>query len=264
MPWIAFIDGGARGNPGPAGVGVHITDASGQVTVAAGLFLGHATNNQAEYRGLLAALDLLTRAGASDVEIRSDSELLVRQMQGKYKVKAPGLIELYQQARSMSRRFASFGIRHIPREQNNHADDLANKAMDRAGNVVVVDRLGLAKDIVAADASSLFETSNASSRRKPSDGAAGRSESAGESVVEMRVIRGPRQGVCAGRLKQGQTFRFGGTVPSGVCVQGCSAVLEAVLALQAISGEGVHGVQPMTVACPHPGCGAAFELRLLS
>ncbi len=127
----AFIDGGARGNPGPAGYGVHIEDAEGNVVAELSEYLGHQTNNFAEYSGLLAALDYAVQHGHAALKVVSDSELLVKQMRGDYKVKSPELKVLYDQARPMIRKLDHFEIRHVLRAQNKHADRLANAAMDK-------------------------------------------------------------------------------------------------------------------------------------
>lgn len=128
---IAHIDGGARGNPGPAGAGVVIADAdSQQVLHQAGIFLGRATNNVAEYNGLLEALRRAKALGADEIDVRSDSELLVRQMIGQYRVKNANLKPLYREAIRLAEGFARFGIEHVRREQNTEADQMANRAMD--------------------------------------------------------------------------------------------------------------------------------------
>jgi ribonuclease HI len=130
--FTAFIDGGARGNPGPAGWGVQILDDSGEV--AAELFgaLPHATNNVAEYNGLLAALDWCAEHGATVVHVKSDSLLLVQQMRGVYKVKHEGLKPLHGQARLTAHRIGRVTYEHVRREMNKDADRLANLAMDEA------------------------------------------------------------------------------------------------------------------------------------
>lgn len=125
----AFIDGAARGNPGPAGYGVYMTTSGGEVLEICG-FLGRATNNVAEYAGLVEALAVAHDEGASEVEIVSDSELLVKQMLGVYRVKHPNLIPLYEKAKAMARRFQRFSIRHTLRAGNKEADRLANRAVD--------------------------------------------------------------------------------------------------------------------------------------
>jgi ribonuclease HI len=127
---LIHIDGGARGNPGEAGFGVHVRDGSGAVLAEQYGYLGVRTNNVAEYAALIAALRYAAEAGAADVEIRSDSELLVRQMEGTYRVKNPGLIPLHRTARGLLGRIPKVRIVHVPRERNREADHLANLAMD--------------------------------------------------------------------------------------------------------------------------------------
>ena len=131
-----YIDGGARGNPGPAGAGVVILDrADGQPLYEGGVFLGRATNNVAEYSGLLTGLEVSARLGASEVEIVSDSELLVRQMTGVYRVKNPGLQKLYGKAQELLKAFSHCTFRHVRREHNVRADALVNQAIDLKRNV---------------------------------------------------------------------------------------------------------------------------------
>ena len=127
---VARIDGGARGNPGPAGYGVVLEDGNGKVLAELSRFLGRRTNNVAEYSGLLAALEKALELGGTNLRVLSDSELLVRQMNGQYKVKSPDLRPLYEEARRLSHKFAIFRIEHVRREQNRAADKLANRAMD--------------------------------------------------------------------------------------------------------------------------------------
>jgi ribonuclease HI len=124
------IDGAARGNPGPAGVGVLILGADGEVVERLHRFIGEATNNVAEYQALLLALERALEHGYTDLEVRSDSELLVRQIQGRYQVKNPGLRPLYAAARERLAAFRHFHIRHVPREENAEADRLANRGID--------------------------------------------------------------------------------------------------------------------------------------
>jgi probable phosphoglycerate mutase len=127
-----YIDGGSRGNPGPAGYGVRIEDASGAVIDRFCHTVGVATNNVAEYKGLLAALAWAASHGHRDVLVRSDSELLVRQMKGEYRVKHPGLQPLHADAQALVRRIGRVVFEHIRRELNRDADALANEAMDAA------------------------------------------------------------------------------------------------------------------------------------
>ena len=128
---IAYTDGGARGNPGPSGYGVVLEDDSGKVIWEDSGFLGRATNNEAEYKGLLAALKKVVELGAAPLEVRSDSKLLVEQMNGNYKVKARNLMPLVMEAQRLARKIGNVVYTHLPREANNRADRLANEAMDR-------------------------------------------------------------------------------------------------------------------------------------
>lgn len=126
----ANIDGGSRGNPGPASYGVVIRDPRGEVVTKLKKYIGRTTNNVAEYYGLIAALDYAQQHAIRALRIESDSELLVRQMQGQYKVKSPELRPLYERARKMAQTFDNFKIGHVYREQNAEADALANEALD--------------------------------------------------------------------------------------------------------------------------------------
>lgn len=128
----AYIDGGARGNPGPAGYGVWIEDAAGEKIVELHGGLGLATNNVAEYNGLLAALKWAVDHGERDVQIRADSELLVKQMRGEYKVRHPGLQPLYVRARLLVMELGNVRFEHVRRELNKDADRLSNLGMDEA------------------------------------------------------------------------------------------------------------------------------------
>jgi ribonuclease HI len=130
---VAYIDGGARGNPGPAGFGVRIERPDGSLVEEFSEAIGVATNNVAEYRGLLAALDWARRHHANRLHVRSDSLLLVQQMLGRYKVKSEGLQPLHAQARRLAGDIGRVSFEHVRRESNRHADRLANAAMDAAG-----------------------------------------------------------------------------------------------------------------------------------
>jgi len=126
----ANIDGGSRGNPGPAAYGVVVRDARGQIVARLKKYIGNNTNNVAEYFGLIAALDYAQNHGIRALRIESDSELMVKQMQGKYKVKSEELRPLFERAKKMSQAFESFRIGHVYREHNKEADALVNQALD--------------------------------------------------------------------------------------------------------------------------------------
>lgn len=127
----AYVDGGARGNPGPAGYGVAIQDSSGRKVAELSEYLGHQTNNYAEYQGLIAALRYAQANQIKALKVISDSELMVRQMKGIYKVRHPELRKLHDEAQQFVRKLDHFEIRHALREHNRDADRLANEAMDR-------------------------------------------------------------------------------------------------------------------------------------
>lgn len=128
---IAYCDGGSRGNPGPAGFGVYIQDENGVVVGELSEFLGKKTNNYAEYSGLLAALQFALGAGHKRLRVISDSELMVKQIKGQYRVNSPELRPMYDEAKRQIARLEGFQIQHVLRDKNKHADRLANVAMDR-------------------------------------------------------------------------------------------------------------------------------------
>lgn len=132
MTLVVHVDGGARGNPGPAAIGVVVSDTGGAVLEELGERIGVATNNVAEYRALLRGLELAGALGAREVEIVNDSELVARQLTGAYKVKHPSMRPLYEQAIAALRAFEGWKIRTVPRAQNARADALVNEALDAA------------------------------------------------------------------------------------------------------------------------------------
>jgi ribonuclease HI len=128
---IINVDGAARGNPGPAAIGAVIKDENGNTVGRISRAIGVSTNNQAEYQAIIAALEKAISAGIKQVEVKSDSELVVEQINGRYKIKNTALRPFYQQVVRLSGKLESFAITGIPREQNAEADALANKALDR-------------------------------------------------------------------------------------------------------------------------------------
>ena len=125
-----YIDGASRGNPGPAGIGVVLYDGGKRTLWEFGKFIGETTNNVAEYTALIYGLQEALIHKIKRLSVYTDSELLARQLQGKYKVKEPHLKTLHQQARSLIQGFGGFGIHHLPRRENRRADKLANQAID--------------------------------------------------------------------------------------------------------------------------------------
>ncbi len=127
---IIYTDGAARGNPGPAAIGAIIKDEKGNLVASISRRIGVTTNNQAEYQAIIAALEKAISLGARHVELKSDSELVVKQINGQYKIKNTALRPLYQKVVQLIGSLESFSISYIPREQNAEADALANKALD--------------------------------------------------------------------------------------------------------------------------------------
>ena len=128
---LIYADGASRGNPGPAAIGATIKDERGRLIASISQRIGKATNNQAEYRAIIAALEEATRLGARQVDIKMDSELVVKQINGEYRVKKATLKPLYQQVKQLQGSLEDFTITHILRQQNIEADKLANKALNR-------------------------------------------------------------------------------------------------------------------------------------
>ncbi|MBN2589630.1 MAG: phosphoribosylglycinamide formyltransferase [Sedimentisphaerales bacterium] len=133
---VAYIDGGSRGNPGPAASGFVLSDKDGNLLLAKGLFLGKKTNNEAEYTALVKALEAALEINAKKIMIFSDSELLVKQINGEYKVKSEKILPLYEQASSFLYKFAKWKVQHVYREKNKIADGLVNEALDMRQDVV--------------------------------------------------------------------------------------------------------------------------------
>jgi ribonuclease HI len=127
---IVSTDGAARGNPGPAGIGVVVTDRRGRTLAEIAEGIGPATNNVAEYRAVLAGLEAAAELGARKVLVRSDSRLLVEQLSGRFRVKNPRLIRLHEEARALMKGFREVVFEHVPREKNKDADRLANRGVD--------------------------------------------------------------------------------------------------------------------------------------
>jgi len=125
-----YTDGASRGNPGPAGAGAVIINAHGHIVAKVGKYLGETTNNVAEYTGLILGLKRAKAMGLRELDVLADSELMVRQLNGEYQVKADNLRPLFDEARALLKDFAAIDVRHIPREENTQADEMSNRAID--------------------------------------------------------------------------------------------------------------------------------------
>ena len=128
---VLYVDGASRGNPGDSAIGVSLQQPNGTEMETISEAIGYATNNEAEYRALLAGLELAKQRNFDEVEIRADSQLMVRQLTGEYRVKDRKLRDMYDEVRDALEGFQRFSVHHVSREQNSRADELANEALDR-------------------------------------------------------------------------------------------------------------------------------------
>jgi uncharacterized repeat protein (TIGR04076 family) len=224
-----YIDGGSRGNPGPAGAGVVIRNED-RTLLQAGFFLGEMTNNQAEYHALLRALAAAATHQPESVAIFSDSELLVRQLTGQYKVKSPLLQPLHQQAELRLLDLGDWQIRHVPREDNVLADELANAAMDAKRDVI---RPGAAKPLAAA---------GRKRRRR----------------LLVHVEEGPAPGGCPADMRQGDHFYVSEVMPAMFCTHLAQAIASVATAML----DAQHDMPEVPVRCRRPGCNASVTLSV--
>lgn len=236
MKLVIHIDGGARGNPGPAGAGVVIRTEGGEPILEAGYFLGRVTNNVAEYTALLKALEAAVTRGGTSLLIHSDSELLVRQINGEYRVKNPGLQPLFDEAMGRLRRLTSWKVQHVRREFNARADELANLAMDVGEDVIECEALARPAELKA-------------SRPVPSEG----NEEAPTFLV--RCTTPPANDVCPAPCAKGITYEFSKTTPAGLCLRAADEVIKRIVAMEG-RPESIKAV------CAKEGCGAKFTISI--
>lgn len=242
MPIQIHVDGGSRGNPGPSAAGVLIRDADGQTLLEAGYLLGGMTSNQAEYQALLIALRYLKKLPPEPVVIYSDSELMVRQITGVYKVKSQKLSPLHQEAERLLISLPAWKMRHVNRQENHRADKLLNQALNSANDVIVVDAVGGSPPPKTAGKRRVSKRGNQS-----------------WSVIAV-VDSAPAKKDCpsGNRLRKGDTFSFTSLAPAGLCIDAASALLPTVLALRDAKDLS-H--DPITVRCSHPECTCVFSVR---
>ena len=232
MKLTIHIDGGARGNPGPAGAGVSMRDARRGIVFEAGFYLGEMTNNQAEYGALLKALEVAERIGAAAVTVFADSELLVRQINGDYRVKNAGLKPLFGKATERLGRFGDWRVHHVLRESNSRADELANMAMDARRDVIVRD---------VDDNDGAYESDDTPDPDKA------------ESVVIVRCIEPPNPSACPAPCRVGATYRIHKTVPAGLCADAAAVIVKAAVEMRTQRCQ-------TNVTCLRSGCGARFQM----
>jgi probable phosphoglycerate mutase len=196
--FVAHCDGGSRGNPGPAGYGAVIEDSQGRTVARLSEYLGKQTNNYAEYAALLAVLDWALKNGAKRLRVVSDSELMVKQMKGLYKVKNPGLVPLWEEAKHSAAKLAKFEMSHTLRGGNKEADRLANEAMDKG--------MGKRQGTGIRD-----QGSSGSSR--------GLAQSGSASFQETAPAPKPTRQVFEGLVKNGVVHLIEGELPDGILVK---------------------------------------------
>ena len=213
--FTAHCDGGSRGNPGPSGYGAVVEDSKGRVVAQLSQFLGLQTNNYAEYSGLLAVLQWAIEHHARRLCVISDSELMVKQMQGKYAVKSPVLRPLYEEARKLSRRIQSFEMRHTLRGGNKEADRLANEAMDKGMGKITPPRVGKPSDFAAAR-----QQGSGAGRVSGVSGAGGVSHVSGSTTRPAPPPAAkPARQVLEGYVKNGVVHLVEGELPDGIFVK---------------------------------------------
>jgi ribonuclease HI len=211
----AYCDGGSRGNPGPSGYGVSIEDAAGRPIADLSEFLGVKTNNFAEYSGLLAALEYALKHGHSRMRVVADSELMVKQMKGQYRVNSPDLRPLWEEARRRTAQLDRFEIQHVLRGKNKRADALANQAMDRGTGKTVRelgDRDRGAQAVSSAATRPHLVTSTASASRAAEQPRAARSD-------EQRAESDQRPKALKGFVKNGVVHLLEGELPENCFVR---------------------------------------------
>ncbi len=259
MALVVHFDGGARGNPGPAGAGVVIATEAGDCLHEGGYFLGPMTNNAAEYNALILALRRAAEMPPDQLRLHSDSELLVRQITGEYRVKNPVLQQLHEQAQLLLLKVKSWTIHHVRREHNRRADELANLAMDRETDVIVTEH----------DPDITRRTTRMSKGNGHAAHAAGAPTAGGEAdgartdvpAVRIAVTRPPAEDGCpAGQAFDGDALLVGARLPSGMCTNCAQAVLPTVLAIQRTAPGEVGLVPAMVIVCAQGGCGAQFSV----
>lgn len=282
MPWTVHIDGGARGNPGPAAAGIVLRDENGALLLEAGYLLGEQTNNVAEYSALVRAVNLLIERGATSAEIFSDSELLVQQMTGEYRVRNAKLGDLHREAQRLLLQLDSWVIRHIRRDENRRADFLVNHCLDAGRDVVLTDASNPGMSSAAshpaaprpagratrADASAPIQSDGCSDSSQPDESpnripSPGRQPltQAAPSARRVRVVCTTRGGdTCPAGGTGVSELLIGQTIPAAVCIHAAQALLPTVIAAQNTSASDFASIPTMTVRCMHRGCGAVFQV----
>jgi ribonuclease HI len=247
------VDGGSRGNPGLAGAGVVICEDGGQLLFEAGYFLGRQTNNSAEYHALIRALERAGQCPPQPVIVHSDSELLVRQITGRYRVKSALLAPLVHQVQMNLLRIGHWSIRHVRRDQNVRADQLANLAMDRQCDVILF-------DVAAGGRVAAQPAPPRAVQPVPQTADEGPTLLTGKPAVRVTVSRAPATAACPADLGELGAFTVQATLPVGLCVHAAHALLPTLLGILNTDADEFAAVPTLTVRCGRPGCHAEFRL----
>jgi ribonuclease HI len=281
LNYIIHIDGGARGNPGPAGAGVVISEDGGRLIHEGAYFLGRQTNNAAEYTALLRALARLEPCKPQMCRFYSDSELLVRQITGEYRVKSESLGLLFEKVQRGLLKLGRWSFHHVRREQNKRADYLANLAMDKQADLVVfdIDAAGSVggepRDASTKELQSATPDDTADDERNPpaaiparegKGGPADPSPAPAQRIlprVLVSVTTPPQRGACPAEYEMtaGRQFAFQACVPQGLCTCAAQAITPTVVAIQNTAPGELHAVPAMEVRCGRENCGSVFMIE---
>lgn len=248
MKFLIHIDGGSRGNPGPAAAGVVIQRINhdgepARILHEAGYHLGRLTNNVAEYTALLRALNIAASGGPDELIIHSDSELMVKQLTGEYRVKSPDLQPLFQDAQALLLKFDLWRIQHVPREKNRRADELANMAMD-AGKDVVLRAIDGTTPTVAP---------------RPAPEAPARANAAKSDTLRFTATLEADPGrKCPAACRAGRPYAFGPATPPGFCIYAAQVTLDEIAWNQ--QPDAKDAVTQATAECNR--CGVLIRIKM--
>lgn len=242
-----YVDGGARGNPGPAAAGVVLRDEAGVSLLEAGYLLGALTNNQAEYSALLIGVRAARQAQATSLTIYSDSELMVKQLLGEYRVKAGGLKPLFEDVQNQLLGLTNWKIHHVLRDKNRRADELVNQALDSGEDVT---------DVRLIDGPPALSSKEAHGARAPRGSSAANEQPA---RVVLEVVAAATDAPCTDSCARGSRFIIEDVLPAGLNLELAAQVIEVVNTFRDQNWSGVMP-EPITVMCL--SCGAEFRLSL--
>ncbi len=262
MGLVLHVDGGSRGNPGPAGAGVVLLQDSGEKVHLAGYFLGTQTNNAAEYYGLIRGLQRATKANPDSLGIFADSELLVRQITGEYRVKSPALAQLYEQVQMLLLKIKRWSIKHVRREGNAEADRLANVAMDARADVIEFDideDAGEPRKTKQAVQPATMQSTEKTTRTPAARDASDDSKTPVQRV-RVSATTSPQSKTCPADCWYREPLTISAKLPAEMCVFAAQSLLPTILAAQYTDAGEFASLPAMTVRCGRQGCPATFTV----